>query len=117
MRWQGRRLKKRLYLIQNWLKLRTFDGFFKPTTDLSEFFSGGKDKSLFQNKDQDSTCIALAYLEIVMKDFGEEWELCYEKAQTPLDGLSGYDTNAIEKMVEDARKWIISGRLNYRVVK
>jgi len=41
-----------------------------------------------------------------MKDFKEEWELCYEKAQTALNESSGYDSSVIEKMMQDARKWV-----------
>jgi len=95
--------------LYGFIRFQSFDGIFKPTAELSEFFSQGKDKNLFQNKDQDSvwsTCIALAYLEIVMKGFKEEWELCYEKAQTALNESSGYDSGVIEKMVQDARRWV-----------
>ncbi|CAG8596182.1 9494_t:CDS:2 [Paraglomus occultum] len=95
--------------LYRFIRFQSFDGFFKPTAELSGFFSREKDKNLFQNKDQDSvwsTCIALAYLEIVMKGFKEEWELCYEKAQTALDELSGYDASTIEKLMQDARKWV-----------
>jgi len=85
---------------------QSFDGFFKP---LAEFFSQGKDKNLFQGKDQDpvwSTCIAMAYLEIVMKGLKDEWELCYEKAQLALNESSGFDSNVIEKRLQDARKLV-----------
>ncbi|CAG8649065.1 4722_t:CDS:1, partial [Paraglomus occultum] len=95
--------------LYKFTSFQAFDGFFKPTAELSEFFSKGKDRNLFRNKDQDSvwsTCIALAYLEIVMKGFKEEWELCYEKAQTALNESSGYDSGVIEKMLQDARKWV-----------
>ncbi|CAG8567045.1 719_t:CDS:2, partial [Paraglomus occultum] len=93
--------------LYGFIRFQSFDGFFKPTAEFSEFFSRGKDQNLFHGKDQDSvwsTCIALAYLETVMKDFKEEWELCYEKAQTALNELSGYDSS--EKMMQDARKWV-----------
>ncbi|CAG8576271.1 4531_t:CDS:2, partial [Paraglomus occultum] len=95
--------------LYKFIRFQSFDGFFKPTADLSKFFSQGKDRNLFQNKNQDSvwsTCIAMAYLEIVMKNFKEEWELCYEKAQTALNELSGYDSGAIDKMIKKARKWV-----------
>ena len=95
------------------IKFQSFDGLFKPTTSLSEFFLQGQRNKLFQDKDQDSawsTCIAMAYFEIVMKDFKEEWELCYEKAKKALDALSAYDSDTIEKMIEDARKWVIKWR-------
>ncbi|CAG8520851.1 8603_t:CDS:1, partial [Paraglomus occultum] len=93
-------------ILYKFISFQSFDGFFKPTAELSEFFSKGNDKNLFQNKDQDSvwsTCIALAYLESVMKAFTEEWELCHEKAQTALNESSGYDSGVIEKMLQDAR--------------
>ncbi|CAG8647239.1 9616_t:CDS:1, partial [Paraglomus occultum] len=96
-------------ILYKFISFQSFDGFFKPTAKLSSFFSRGKDKNLFQNKDQDSvwsTCIALAYFDIVMKDFKEEWELCYEKAQTALNESSGYDSSVLEKMLQDARKWV-----------
>ncbi|CAG8588693.1 1166_t:CDS:1 [Paraglomus occultum] len=95
--------------LYGFIRFQSFDGFFKPTADLSKFFSQGKHRNLFQNKNQNSvwfTCIALAYLEIVMKNFKEEWELCYEKAQTALYELSGYDSAAIEKEISLARKWV-----------
>ncbi|CAG8520872.1 8604_t:CDS:2 [Paraglomus occultum] len=87
-------------VLYEFTSFQSFDGFFKPTAELSKFLSKGKDKNLFRNKDQDSvwsTCIALTYLEIVMKDFKVEWELGYEKAQTALSESSGYDSSVIGK--------------------
>ncbi|CAG8647301.1 3954_t:CDS:1, partial [Ambispora gerdemannii] len=52
--------------------------------------------------------VAMAYLEIVMKEFKEEWELCYEKAERALANLiEKKDKNKkVENIVAEAHEWV-----------
>ncbi|CAG8536389.1 9734_t:CDS:10 [Ambispora gerdemannii] len=55
--------------------------------------------------------VAIAYLEIVMKEFKEEWEFCYEKAERVLTNLieKKDKSKKVENIVAETHEWVQSG--------
>ncbi|CAG8529990.1 13054_t:CDS:2 [Ambispora leptoticha] len=92
--------------LYGFLKNQSFDGkFVAKNSNFSSLFSGHDSK-----KNDDlvwTTAVAMAYLEIVMKEFKEEWELCYEKAERALANLiSENDKNSKVNILAEAREWV-----------
>ncbi|CAG8620684.1 8633_t:CDS:10, partial [Ambispora gerdemannii] len=88
------------------LKLQSFDGkFVARDSNFSSLFSG--DDSKKADNLEWTTAVAMAYLEIVMKEFKEEWELCYEKAERALIKLIGESgrEKKVENLLAEAREW------------
>ncbi|CAG8509420.1 6984_t:CDS:10 [Ambispora leptoticha] len=89
------------------LKLQTFDGkFVAKDSNFSNLFSGNDSKR--DDNLEWTTAVAMAYLEIVMKEFKEEWELCYEKAERALINLVGESggEKKVENLLAEAREWV-----------
>ncbi|PKC76294.1 hypothetical protein RhiirA1_528033 [Rhizophagus irregularis] len=104
------------------LKLQSFDGKFLPNETFYEFFYKNyldgfnnfkqeieKELSELSEKEIEeilTSCIAIAYLKIVMfDDFKDECEMCYEKAEKVFKKMIG--NNEKEKIIiEKAEEWI-----------
>ncbi|CAG8564018.1 11672_t:CDS:2, partial [Ambispora gerdemannii] len=93
--------------LYEFLKFQSFDGkFVAKNSNFSSLFSGHDSM-----KDEDSvwtTAVAMAYLEIVMKEFKEEWELCFEKAERALTDLIGKndESKKVENILAEAHEWV-----------
>ncbi|CAJ0910507.1 4804_t:CDS:2, partial [Entrophospora sp. SA101] len=88
--------KPKIEILLKFLSFQSFDGKFQPKNEFFEFF--GKNsldefnfENNFENKDDEQqkeklcTIIGLIYLEVVMmKDFKDECDICYEKSKTAL---------------------------------
>ena len=104
------------------LGLQSFDGKFLPKKSFYEFFYKN-DLNDFINLRQEiekvidktikseieeilSTCIAIAYLEIIMfEKFKDECEMCYEKAEKVLKKMIGGEERK-KVIVEKSKEWI-----------
>jgi hypothetical protein len=105
------------------LGLQSFDGKFLPNKSFYDFFYKN-DLNDFINLKQEieketgkteieeilSTCIAIAYLEIIMfEKFKDESEMCHEKAEKALKKMvenEGKERIIIEKSKEWINNWI-----------
>ncbi|RIA91051.1 hypothetical protein C1645_133222 [Glomus cerebriforme] len=104
------------------LGLQSFDGKFLPQKSFYEFYYKNDlndfinlkqeiEKEIDKTKEDEieeilSTCIAVAYLEMVMfEKFKDECEMCHEKAERVLKKMIG-DEEKEKHIVEKAKEWI-----------
>ncbi|KAG9286336.1 hypothetical protein G9A89_001754, partial [Geosiphon pyriformis] len=97
------------------LGLQTFDGRieFKATNnpEFSSLFHQSENFSKFEST-QWNIAVWMGYLQIVMSEFTEEWELCYEKAERALKILISKDASEnqnsqLEEILVSARSWVL----------
>lgn len=90
------------------LKFQSFDGIFRPTLQFYSFFDESnpmKDKPSEYDDESWCTSVSMAYLEIIIwKDFKQECEMCYEKANRALKKLMKSDN--IKEILDKAKDWI-----------
>ncbi|CAH1769714.1 307_t:CDS:2, partial [Entrophospora sp. SA101] len=111
--------KPKIETLLTFLSLQSFDGKFQPKNEFLEFF--GKNsldefnfENNFENKDDEQqkvklcTIIALIYLEVVMmKDFKDECDICYEKSKKALTTkFNDYNEENVKNVMDSVRKWI-----------
>ncbi|CAG8802428.1 12125_t:CDS:1, partial [Racocetra fulgida] len=101
-----------LETLYSFLKFQSFDGKFLPS---EEFYAYFKKDGVENNNVKDgiknhieetiwTTSIAIGYLEIIMSSkYGEESELCKEKAERWLEKTLGSEKT---KVMEIAKKWV-----------
>ncbi|CAG8449792.1 8343_t:CDS:2 [Cetraspora pellucida] len=102
-----------LETLCNFLRFQSFDGKFLPSEEFYAYFKKDKTENnnlkeycIKNNIDETiwTTSIAIGYLEIIMSSkYGEESELCKEKAERWLEKISGSEKT---KVVEIAKEWI-----------
>jgi hypothetical protein len=94
--------------LMSFLKFQSFDGIFRPTLQFYSFFDKSnpmQDKPSEYDDESWCTSVSIAYLEIVIwKDFKQECEMCYEKANRSLKKLMENDD--IKGILEKAKDWI-----------
>ncbi|CAJ0918122.1 1003_t:CDS:2 [Entrophospora sp. SA101] len=111
--------KPKIEILLKFLSLQSFDGKFQPKNEFFEFF--GKNsldefnfENNFENKDDEQqkeklcTIIGLIYLEVVMmKDFKDECDICYEKSKTALTTkFKDYNEENVKNVMDSVRKWM-----------
>ncbi|CAJ0878423.1 16437_t:CDS:2, partial [Entrophospora sp. SA101] len=111
--------KPKIEILLKFLSLQSFDGKFQPKNEFFEFF--GKNsldefnfENNFENKDNEQqkeklcTIIGLIYLEVVMmKDFKDECDICYEKSKTALTTkFKDYNEENVKNVMDSVRKWM-----------
>ncbi|CAG8550347.1 46342_t:CDS:2 [Gigaspora margarita] len=102
-----------LETLYSFLRLQSFDGKFLPSDELYSYFRKDevenndlKEYGIRNNLDETiwTTSVAIGYLEIIMgSKFGEESDLCKEKAERWLEKMSGSEKM---KILEVAREWV-----------
>ncbi|CAG8755932.1 12020_t:CDS:1, partial [Dentiscutata heterogama] len=102
-----------LETLYNFLRFQSFDGKFLPSDDFYSYFKKDevenndlKEYGIRNGIDETiwTTSVAVGYLEIIMSSkFGEESDLCKEKAERWLEKMSG---NEKMKVLEVAREWV-----------
>lgn len=94
--------------LMTFLKFQSFDGIFRPTLQFYSFFNENnpmKDKPSEYDDESWCTSVSIAYLEIVIwKDFKQECEMCFEKANRALKKLMKSDN--IKEILDKAKDWI-----------
>ncbi|CAJ0642908.1 3460_t:CDS:2 [Entrophospora sp. SA101] len=111
--------KPKIEILLKFLSFQSFDGKFQPKNEFFEFF--GKNsldefnfENNFENKDDEQqkeklcTIIGLIYLEVVMmKDFKDECDICYEKSKTALTTkFKDYNEENVMGIMDSVRKWM-----------
>ncbi|GES87009.1 von Willebrand factor A domain-containing protein DDB_G0267758-like [Rhizophagus clarus] len=94
--------------LMTYLKFQSFDGIFRPTFQFYSFFGKNnpmQDKPSEYGDESWCTSVSIAYLEIVMwKDFRQECEMSYERANRALKKLM--ESDDIKEILDKAKDWI-----------